>query len=75
MGYFMYSPNSYYGSFKHTRKFKNIMMITYILHLIFFFFWLQGMWAFSSLTGNRTGSLKAQSLNHWTPREVPTLHL
>ena len=71
----MYSPNSYYGSFKHTRKFKNIMMITNILHLIFFFFWLQGMWALSFLTRNRTGSLEAQSLNHWTPREVPTLHL
>ena len=42
MGYFMYSPNSYYGSFKHTRKFKNIMMITYILHLIFFFFFFFG---------------------------------
>ena len=71
----MYSPNSYYGSFKHIRKLKNILMIPDTLHLIFFFFLLQVMCNLNSLTRNQTGSLEAQNLNHWTTRKVPTLHL
>lgn len=38
-------------------------------------FWSQGMWDLSSLTRDRTcaPALEAQSLIHWTLREVPFL--
>ena len=40
---------------------------------MFWFFWLWGMWDFSSLTRDRirTPCIGRLSLNHWTAREVP----
>ena len=55
-----------------------IMKYVAASHLFFFFCLVTSynMWNFSSLTRDRTGTpcipaLEAQSLNHWTSREVP----
>ena len=45
---------------------------TLLLFFMFWFFWPQGMWDFSSLARDQTCILcTGRSRNHWTIREVP----
>ena len=60
----MHSPNSYYGSFKHIRKLKNILMIPNTLHLIFFFFCCKSCVILIPLPGIK--------LAHWKHRILTT---
>ena len=48
-------------------------LLQYCFCFMFWFFWPQGMWDLSSLTGDQTRipCIGRRSLNHWTTREVP----
>ena len=55
--------------FKVFIEFVTILLLFYVL-----VFWPRGMWDLSSPTRNRTRTpfIGRRSLNHWTPREVPS---